>query len=191
MLSQKEIDSVLANEILMWERYTDQEWHPGGGEVTCTLKPGIMPDDNPCRGLIKAKSKLSAAKTWYDFVRGQYDARTAKQEAEAAQRAETSRTSSGEEDRPAKRHGGSKVTPEEALQASETPVEKLLETKIASLGRSIASFEKEIERKVAEVGRLESSLSNLKLQKAKAIAAYKAMTFAEAQETDAGDTDAS
>lgn len=179
-MRQQDIEAVLANQIMMWEQYTEAKWSPGDDQVLCELKPGIMPDGRPCRGMIKAKSRKDAADQWFTYVRAQYDARKNEQEAEASRRAEASRTSRAAEDAAAGVDGGGGEDGETINVGPESSVEDIIKAQVAAIGRSIDVLTAELEKAAAIKQALIAKLERRKRDRAKAIAALKAATRASA-----------
>jgi hypothetical protein len=173
-VNELQVQTILSNQLMLWEQCTKMEW-VDKDTVKCELVEGIMPDGAVCRGLIKCKSRRDAADQWFNYVRSQYDARTAEQEAKAAQRAEASRASGGEKDPAPGVDGGDKTPAEASVQDSETSVEDILQSKVAAIGRSIIDYTAARTAKMDELALLDARLISLRNQRAKAVAAIKAM----------------
>lgn len=174
-MSVKASEVMDSGEVLMWERHTTKKPNPDGS-LTLTLVEGVMPDGKPCTANLAAgwKPKM-AIQVWNQHVKGEFNAREAKQEAAAIKRAEASK-SGGERSDPAPAvYGGSPIPTAAAVQDCEASVEAIIESKISSLGRSLALVEAQIEATLGALKSLELDRDALKAQRAKAIMAIRAM----------------
>jgi len=162
-------------DVLLWERHTTKIPR-GDGSLECRLVEGVMPDGKPCVAAFQAGYKPRVAiEQWYNFVKGEYDAREAKQEAEAAQRKEASGAGGNRTDPASRVYGGSEIPTPQAIQDRQASVEALLESKIADISRSFSRVEDQIAATVAALKVLETDRDALKRERIKVVAAMRAL----------------
>jgi hypothetical protein len=166
---------VMSKDVGLLEHHTIREQTSDG--LKLTLKEDIMPDGKPCVAVLQGVTKLDGkvVQTWFNYVRGEYDARENKQEAEAAQRKEASRTGGGGAHTGPVLHGGSSVATEAAVQEREASVEAILQAKIASTSRSITFVEEQIAATMAALDGLKKQHVDLETELGRVVRAIKAL----------------
>jgi hypothetical protein len=176
VLSPKEVETILSSgSVMLFEKHTAKTRKPDG--LLLTLVDGVMPDGRPCMAMMQGSKKpdLTMLENWYGYVRGEFDARKDRQEAEALSRAEARPVDSGAVSTAAERPSPSPVPDAEPVPASEATVEEILESKIASLGRLIAKREGAYREAAARLKDMEREVAAAVKERKQAIAALKAV----------------
>ena len=166
-------DVLDCGDLLLWERFTDKE--SVGDKVVARLRVDIMPDGQPCKAEFVGFKPKDAVRAWHDYVRGQYDARTAEQTAKADGRADAPRAGGEREAEPAAESGGGGAAVEEDHPDREETVEAILESKVLTLGRSVSYLSDEVESSRRALAELERRLASKVSEKQRAIRALKLM----------------
>jgi hypothetical protein len=166
-------DVLDCGDLLLWERHTHKT--PTAKGLVARLVEGVMPDGKPCEATFEGYKPKDMIVAWHQFVKGEYDARTNRQEAAALKRAEAPRASSSRKDDTPVLLGGSEVATPQADKARQESVESILESKVADLSRSIARVETQIEATMGALHSLEAERDGLKKQRLKAVTAIRAM----------------
>lgn len=174
-MSLKASEVLDGGEVLLWERHTTKSTKPDGS-LELVLADGVMPDGKPCRATLAPGWKpKQAIMVWSEHVKGEYNAREAKQEAAAIKRAEASRVRGERTDAAPVFHGGSEVATPEVVQDRQASVEAILESKVADIGRSLALVETQITATMGVLESLQREFTELKKERHKVIAAMKAL----------------
>lgn len=174
-MSVKASEVLDGGEVLLWERHTTKQGNKDGS-VKLTLVEGVMPDGKPCEATLAAGWKpKQAIGVWFDYVKGEYNAREAKQEAAASKRAEAPRAGGERGDQSARVYGGSEIPTAAAVQDREASVEAILESKVAAIGRSLTLVETQITATMGVLESLQREFCELKKERHKVIAAMKAL----------------
>lgn len=139
MLSEVQIEAILANDMVLWNSYTEKFEEPASQRVRARLKDGIMPDGKPCIGSLEGRP-MQMVQMWCQFVRGEFDARKDRQEAESLKRAEAHAGSGGEEAQSPGVDGARPSSTTGDLSAPQDGVEGVLESKVAALDRHVAAL---------------------------------------------------
>jgi hypothetical protein len=179
VLSAIQIEDALSSDVGLWSKWTTTADN-GDGSVRAELADGIMPDGRPCAGVIRGKSKAEAVGQWFTYVRGQYDARSQRQEAAAIERAETLRASGGGETAAPGELGDGKGPAQADPQAREASLEEVVESKIVAIGRRLPAVEEQIAAAASRLAGLNAERDSLLTERAKATKVLKLLKRGEA-----------
>lgn len=108
----------------------------GDGTIRLRIGGDLFVDGNECTMIVQAPLNLQGLQAWCQYVRGEWNERKNREEAEAARKEEARRIAEAKETADAATRGGSTVSVENSAEVGEETLEATLRAKIALLDRA-------------------------------------------------------
>lgn len=172
------MQDILSSDIMLWDAYTLKESLPDGS-VKAILRPSAYPEGwslGPITGRIVGDTPVEKITSWYNFVKGKFDAWETSKETQASSGTSTPESGGGGKDGASGELGGGSKAATGNLSDGEVSLEELLQSKVASLRRSVSLIEEEIASTSASLAALRARRIDACTQARLAEKALKAAT---------------